>query len=200
MKPASPELTAHCAQLAIENGIAPPVVRTMSVGSSHVVPRCFRPPVVSLASAELDALDDEERDALILHELHHVRQHTGPLGLLLALSTFTQGARGVLTILLDPRQAEYDADDSAVQVLNRRDDAGQSTVSRMLSKLDAVHFKTRLRTTTGGTPVATVTPSGWRFLADLLFGDGDSWYQHPTMTERLQAINRTRPATPALLR
>jgi Zn-dependent protease with chaperone function len=126
-------------------------------------------------------LDDDEQDALILHELHHASNHSRLLGLLNAISTVTLCGRGLLTILLDPRQAEFDADQAAVRGLQALGRAGEETVSSMIGKLAALHL-------TNQTSAHRAAPSSARLVAELFFGDVSTWYRHPSMDERLAAL------------
>jgi Zn-dependent protease with chaperone function len=183
---APPALTARCRELAILNDTGAPIVHVVDGTASYARPGLFGAPAVCLSAAALRFLDHDEQDALILHELHHARHHSGLLAVLETISLVTLCGRGITTILLDPRQAEFDADQAAVRGLDRLGIAGEETVSAMIGKLAAMRF-------TNNTTTAPRKPGGIRLVADLFFGDGSSWYCHPSMDERLTALGTPCP-------
>lgn len=188
LQPPSAELLCRFSDLAITAEVHPPRVCLITGSQSFVAPRVCRRPMVCLSTAELAELDNHERDALLLHELYHVRKHSTLLGILEAVSVITLCGPGILTILVDPRQSELDADQAAITGLKKLR-LPTAVLGTLISK--AAGRETRRRFETTNHPGTHNVPSGAQLVSEMFFGDGASWYRHPTMTERLEAIGST---------
>jgi Zn-dependent protease with chaperone function len=145
---------------------------------------------LTLAAPQLALLNEQEQEALILHELAHVKRHAPRLTLLRLLGSLTLCGEGLLSVLIRTKDYEFEADKIAANTLG---DDGPDIVKRMLFKLDAHTAQQQFANaktpppTTGARELAELWDELCT-LARLVFGGGGLWYQHPTLLERLAAL------------
>ena len=176
LRNAPTDLMVKCRELALGLRTTPP---RLAIGTTnHAEYHLLFGPVISIVDNDTK-LPKAEIEALLLHELWHIQEHARLLCILDLLGTITFCGRGLLGIIINPRDYEFAADQAAAAELNRlhHDHNGYEIVASMIS--------TASRQDTTG---KKKKPSSIGLLAHLFFGNGAQWYQHPTVEERRRAL------------
>lgn len=176
---ASPEQRDTVQRLAAHLRTPTPRVATSTTGVSHAQRHLVLGPALSL-SDDVDALPPDQRDALILHELAHLKLHSRSLAFLELLASFTLCGHGVISMLIDSRQLEFEADQAAAEALCSSGLPGYALMQRVIVRR--------------AKPRHGVGPERQRWpLEALFFGDTALWYRHPSLVERTRALEREVP-------
>jgi Zn-dependent protease with chaperone function len=141
-------------------------------------------PVLCIATRPFHRLTIDQQNALILHELYHVKKHHGITAILETLSVAVLCGRGLLTVLIDPQQFEYDADNAAATALIRDGRQGKRIVRECLYVLSMQGLDNEQITRPPASDPLSVTPS----IKEVLFGNAGFWYEHPSIKERISAL------------
>lgn len=188
---ATPEpLRARVARLAPLMGMRTPRVASNNSGVSYAQHHLLLGPVICVSSRTLDALPSDLGDALILHELAHLKLHTGKLAILELIASFTLFGYGVISIIIDSRRLEFEADAMAARALSATGRPGYELMLQLISKTSSQRRKPT--TNPEQHEQQDSTDSAWPLEA-LFLGDGALWYQHPSVPERTRALERRVP-------
>ena len=156
--------------------------------------------VLRVTTKALLVLDDDQLEALIAHEVWHLKKDSRVFTALNVLSSWTLFGRGFLLFTLDTAHREHRADAFAVEYLAARSPAAprhtveslltttavQNTFlrflapSRSLASLLRNDLSVSLEDCSDGTKL--------RVLYEVFFGDLVASYLHPTLHQRIQAL------------
>lgn len=177
------DLRTACARNAQCLSILAPRVAITSAAATHAEHHPLLGPVIIVGTNDTTTLSPPELDALLLHELAHLKHHARLLCILDVLGTLTLCGRGIITSSIDARRTEFEADRDATRALDRLYGNGNEIMQAMIPK--AARNAPRHEELTS-----------LALLDDLFFGTSARWYQHPYLQERLQAL-RERDQCPA---
>jgi len=76
--------------------------------------------ILTITDKTAEFLNEQELEALLAHEIGHIKKHAHIYTFLNFFSEWTLFGKGFLTAVLDSRQTEYDADDFCLKWLNER--------------------------------------------------------------------------------
>lgn len=154
--------------------------------------------VLRISRGALDMLQPEELEAVLAHEIGHVRKHSGFFTLLDVLSQWTLFGKGFLSIVVDSREVEHECDRFAVEYL---EDKGLSKAALINGLNKALIGNSMLQHLAPSRSMLSFldtgfgingAPSGLRaklkLLYEIYFGDLIVSYVHPTLEERIKRI------------
>jgi Zn-dependent protease with chaperone function len=179
VRDAPAELACRCMRLANSMGMRPPLVAVTDSRASTAQRTLLTGPVVTISLPRYNVLTEEERNALLAHELAHLKRDSLTFAVLELLSAMTLCGQGLLSMLVDPIQREYDADSDAAQSLGPD---GARIMQSMLGGLAGTRMTAQPATLAPG------PPSRSRLVLELFCGDGGLWYRHPTSLDRAKAL------------
>lgn len=159
--------------------------------------------VLVVSTGLMAALAADELEAVMAHEIWHIRQHSGIVGLLTSLSQLALIGKGIMVGALDSSRLEFEADAFSVKYVDRRSKGnGKRVVVKALQKILVVKELARVNNgrrrwwsrgaivrggaERGDTVRALVR--GTQLLAAAYLGDLAVAYRHPTVVERIARI------------
>ncbi|MDD5670240.1 MAG: hypothetical protein PHN49_01235 [Candidatus Omnitrophica bacterium] len=148
--------------------------------------------VMRLTRKAIDELGRDELEALLAHEIFHVKRHGLPFAILNFLSEWTVFGGGFLTLSQNSKDMEYDADTFALEWLGRNG----KTKDVLISLLDKVSIVNSIGGLAYSQSAMSFVGSGHdkgnqsihKFIDQLFFGDIILSYVHPTINERIERI------------
>lgn len=145
---------------------------------------------IRLTQRAMDELDGDELEALLAHEIFHVKKHGLAFSVMNFLSEWTLFGGGFLTLSQNSKEMEYDADRFALQWLsqNRKD---RNILVSLLDKVSIVNSIGGLAYSQGamnfiGSRPEKKSQTIHKFIDQLFFGDIILSYVHPTINERIE--------------
>ena len=166
--------------------------------------------VLTVTNTTLKLLTADELSAVLAHELWHFKKHSFLFSFLDSLSRWSLFGKGFLTVLLNTKEMEYQADEDAVRYLVRTGMAEGSakrvyasalnrivihnTLARLKSgskwplSIDAAHTTSRQADAEMKLSLSTRL----QILYKVYFGDVMWWYAHPSSDERIRRLEVTR--------
>lgn len=188
MRAETPEwLEQDVARMAVDCGVSTPAIVVVDdiradADTSRALPLGN---VLTLTNTTLKVLTGDELRAVIAHELWHFRKHSSLFSFLDLLSRWSLFGKGFLTVMLNTKAMEYQADAHAVAYLVRAG-MSQAAATQVLAKA--------LETIVAHNEVAKyltasqVRPTRVRMFYEIYFGDRIWWYAHPTIDERIRRL------------
>lgn len=157
--------------------------------------------VVTITDKAIAELEEDELEALIAHEVWHIKAHSRLTTLVAVASTWTFYGKGFLMATMNVRAMEHSADDFSLewlQVSGHREPA--VAVRRMLEKVRVYGSlaryveSSRSRSPPAGAPARPQRlhdlAMSLRLLYKLYFGDAVLSYLHPAIDERIGRLGR----------
>ncbi len=139
--------------------------------------------VIEFNTALLDSLTEAELMAAMAHELGHLQQGQGQITLLKLLSTLAMFPNYVLALCIDWPKLEHQADQFAVEATNDPD-----ALKHALVKIAAAQISYNSKDTQLNSRLAQKF-RGIKTVLQYYLGDSLLGYAHPSLTERLEAID-----------
>ena len=139
-----------------------------------------------------DVLNEKEIQAVISHELGHIKQGLRKIALLKFLSRIAMFPNFFLTILLDFRRMEDEADKFAIIVTGNREALKSAleklATAKLVDKMTALQGKERRGSKLPGW--IKIVKKKFLILDDFLFGEALVGYSHPSILERIKAMGK----------
>jgi len=152
---------------------------------------------LKITQKTLRELNKQELEALLAHEVSHLKKHSLKFSILNSLSEWTLFGSGFLTLVQDSKELEFEADRFSLAWLKDKG-LGREALVNLLDKVSllnsapglafsdsAMSFSASLRKkdTKNIDPLALL-----RFIDEMFFGDMVISYIHPTAGERIRRI------------
>ncbi|GEM_PF-2529187 len=154
---------------------------------------------IVLTRKAVESLKEDELEALVAHEIAHLKRHSFVFGFLNFLSEWTLFGKGFLAVLLDTKRIEFEADDFSLEWLRRKGFSKEAMVS-LLNKTMAINAMSRYLAVSR--PLFAFDETGnedmggdkmtfgkkLSLLYEVYFGDFMISYIHPSIEERIRRI------------
>lgn len=154
--------------------------------------------VLQISKTATRHLKEDQLTAIVAHEAYHLKMHSGLIWILDALSTWTLFGSGFLSMVLDTREWEFEADAHAARYLQDRglDPGILSSALKRIATLE--DYNNRLASSSALRAVpglgeyerdASRSPKEkLRWVFAVFLGDLILSYIHPTLEERIERI------------
>jgi Zn-dependent protease with chaperone function len=154
---------------------------------------------IVLTRKAVDSLKEDELEALVAHEIAHLKRHSFVFGFLNFISEWTLFGKGFLAVLLDTKRIEFEADDFSLAWLKKRG-FQKEVLMNLLNKTMAVNAMSRYLAVSK--PLFAFDETGnedmggdkmsfrkkLSLLYEVYFGDFIIPYIHPSIEERVRRI------------
>lgn len=190
-------------EICSSSKIKPPsvIIKDSPLVSSNVMQVFLTGDVLMITSKTLEVLNEQELEALLAHEVRHLRTHSFMYNFLDFLSEWTLFGKGFLAVILNTKQLEFEADDFALDWLKRRGES-KHTLINLLNKILIANSMYKYMAYSNSLlafddmEISEVNSKGKNFtfreslklLYELYFGDLIISYVHPTVEERIERI------------
>ena len=154
--------------------------------------------VLRISNGVLRLLQDDELQAILAHEIHHLERHSSRFWWADFLSEWTLFGKGCLAMTYDSRQIEFECDEFAVRYLTsngiRKTALIKALNKAVIANSMLEHLapsKSMLSFVDSGLPIKEDkinTKEKLKWLYELFFGDLIISYIHPTIEERIKRI------------
>lgn len=154
---------------------------------------------LKITQKTLRELNKHELEALLAHEVFHLKKHSLTYSILNSLSEWTLFGSGFLTLVQNSKELEFEADRFSLAWLKEKG-LGRDVLINLLDKVSflysvpglafsdsAMSFGTSLRKTNTKTMDYLAV---LRFIDGMFFGDMVVSYVHPTASERIRRIEQ----------
>lgn len=152
--------------------------------------------VLRLTKKTAEDLSPDELEALLAHEIFHIKKHSLSFAILNYLSEWTVFGGGFLSLAQNSKEMEYEADRFAVEWLGNKG-KGKEILVGLLDRVSIVNSIGGLAYSQG--VMNFIHPeheagsqSIHKFIDQLFFGDIILSYLHPTINERIERIMKSR--------
>lgn len=154
---------------------------------------------IVLTKKAVESLKEDELEALVAHEIAHLKRHSFVFGFLNFLSEWTLFGKGFLAVLLDTKRIEFEADDFSLEWLRKKGFSKEAMVS-LLNKTMAINAMSRYlavsRPLFAFDEIGNEDRAGDKMtfrkrlslLYEVYFGDFMISYIHPSIEERIRRI------------
>jgi len=179
-------ITAICKQYKIRKPAIHLTSKSQAVIRLKYLPLLAKP-VIEISTGTLNLLEPNELNAVVAHEIGHIRQGLFKIELLKILSSLAMFPNYYLTLILDWPAKEIDADKFAIEATHN-----ENAIKNALVKI----FAAQISYTTASENNASQSKSRWHsMLVSIQFYWGENLfgYSHPYLSERLAVMEK--PAT-----
>jgi len=193
------ELQAMIADICSFAGVNMPkiVISSEDVIAANVKHIFLFGTALKITQKTLRELNKQELEALLAHEVFHLKKHSLKFSILNSLSEWTLFGSGFLTLVQDSKEVEFEADRFSLAWLKEKG-LGRGVLINLLDKVSllnsasglafsdsAMSFSASLRKKDAKNldPLALL-----RFIDEMFFGDMVISYIHPTASERIRRI------------
>jgi Zn-dependent protease with chaperone function len=186
-------LQEYLTEICREYGVKVPTVllnRRSNVGVRLLHITITNTAAIELSTDTLKLLTRQELEAVMLHEVAHIRQGLWQVSLLKALSCLALFPNFYLTLCLDWAEKEMEADRFAIAVTGDANALKRALVKTTAAQLAYTTRPQDCSRRFWARPIRAFRARCHSIMASLrfFFGDGLLGYAHPYLSERLEAI------------